>query len=88
MSFRVTYIGATWCKVCVIVKPEIEKMTAGFGVPLTVLDADDDGADVSKVPTLRVYKDDVLYKEIVTGHVSALRHELESGKGICVDAHF
>jgi hypothetical protein len=88
MSFRVTYIGASWCKVCVIVKPDIEKITAGFNVPLTILDADDDGVEVTKVPTVRLYKDDRLVKEIVTGHVGALRLELESGKGISMVEDF
>jgi hypothetical protein len=75
MSIRVTYIGASWCKVCVTVKPEIEKITGGFSIPLTVLDVDD-GVDIKKVPTVRIYKDDVLVKEIVTGHVAALMETL------------
>jgi len=88
MSIRVTYIGASWCKVCVTVKPEVEKITSGFSVPLTVQDADDDGIEVTKVPTVRVYKDDVLVKEIVTGHVAALRSELEAGKGLSLVEDF
>jgi hypothetical protein len=88
MSIRVTYIGASWCKVCVTVKPEIEKITTGFSVPLTVMDADDEGVEVTKVPTLRLYKDDVLMKEIVTGHVAALRSELESSKGVAIVEDF
>lgn len=83
-----TYIGATWCKVCHVVKPEIEKVVTGFSVPLTVLDADDDGVDVTKVPTVRLYKDDVLIKEIVTGHVASLKAELESGKGVVISEDF
>lgn len=84
MSIRVTYIGASWCKVCVTVKPEVEKITTGFSVPLTVMNADDDGVEVTKVPTVRVYKDDVLLKEIVTGHVAALRSELEAGVKVTI----
>jgi hypothetical protein len=88
MSIRVTYIGASWCKVCVTVKPEVEKITTGFSVPLTVMDADDEGVEVTKVPTLRLYKDDVLTKEIVTGHVAALRSELEASKGLAIVEDF
>lgn len=75
MSIRITYIGASWCKVCVTVKPEVEKITGGFNIPLTVLDVDD-GVDIKKVPTVRIYRDDVLVKEIVTGHVAALMETL------------
>ena len=88
MSYSVTYIGATWCKVCVTVKPEIEKITKGFSVPLSLLDVDDDGVEVSKVPTVRLYKDSVLVKEIVTGHAALLRSELESIKGVQISDEF
>ena len=75
MSIRVTYVGASWCKVCVKVKPEVEKITGGFAIPLSVVDVGDD-CDVKMVPTVRIYKDEVLVKEIVTGHVAALLETL------------
>jgi thiol-disulfide isomerase/thioredoxin len=88
MSFRVTYIGATWCKVCFVVKPMIEMVTNKFNVELTVMDADDNGVEVTRVPTVRVYKDDVLVKEIVTMHVDTLRKELEAGVGLAISEDF
>ena len=88
MSLSVKYIGASWCKVCVTVKPDIEKICTGFNVPLTLLNADDDGVDVTKVPTVRLYLGDEMVKEIVTGHSMSLRSELSARKGVSTDADF
>lgn len=88
MSYSVTYIGASWCKVCVDVKPEVEKLCTGFNVPLLLQDADDDGVSVKKVPTVRFYKDGVLVEEITTGHVIALRTHLTENKGLAVVEDF
>lgn len=88
MSLSVKYIGASWCKVCVTVKPDIEKICTGFNVPLTVLNADDDGVEVTKVPTVRLYLGEELVKEIVTGHSTSLRSELSIRKGVSTDADF
>ena len=88
MSLSVKYIGASWCKVCVIVKPDIEKICTGFNVPLTILNADDDGVDVTKVPTVRLYLGEEMVKEIVTSHSMALRSELSVRKGVSTDADF
>jgi len=82
MSYSVIYIGASWCKVCVDVKPEVEKLCKGFNVPLLLQDADDDGVLVKKVPTVQFYKDGVLVEEITTGHVTALRSQLNEKKGL------
>lgn len=88
MSVSVTYIGASWCKVCVEVKPEVEKICLGFNVPLSVQDADEEGVNVKKVPTLRLYKDGSLLQEITTGHIMALRAELINLKGLAVTEDF
>jgi len=88
MSLSVQYIGASWCKVCVTVKPDVEKICTGFNVPLAILDADEDAVEVSKVPTLRLYLGPTMVKEITTGHVVALRAELEGRKGLILDSDF
>jgi len=88
MSFRVTYIGATWCKVCFVVKPMIERITNKFNVELTVMDADDSGVEVTRVPTVRVYKDDILVNEITTMHAVTLQKELEAGIGLTLSKDF
>jgi thiol-disulfide isomerase/thioredoxin len=89
MSLRVDYIGAKWCKVCVTVKPAIEKMAKDFGVTLALYDADDMGDDSpSKVPTVRLFKDDVLVREIVTKHIDSLQDLLTVEKGLVMNDEF
>jgi thiol-disulfide isomerase/thioredoxin len=79
MALRIDYIGASWCKVCIVVKPEVELIARSFNVPISVMDADEIEDDsVTKVPTLRVYKDDKLVSEIVTKHVDSLKALLQT----------
>jgi thiol-disulfide isomerase/thioredoxin len=79
MALRIDYIGASWCKVCIVVKPELELIARSFNVPISVMDADEIEDDsLTKVPTLRVYKDDKLVSEIVTKHVDSLKALLQT----------
>uniref|UniRef100_A0A6C0L0B9 Thioredoxin domain-containing protein n=1 Tax=viral metagenome TaxID=1070528 RepID=A0A6C0L0B9_9ZZZZ len=79
MALRIDYIGASWCKVCIVVKPELELIARSFNVPISVMDADEIEDDsVTKVPTLRVFKDDKLVLEIVTKHVDGLKSLLQT----------
>ena len=84
MALRIDYIGATWCKVCVVVKPGIENLAKSFDVPLTVLDAADmdDDDEVLKVPTVRVWLDDKKVSEITTKHIDELKTLLIEKKGL------
>ena len=89
MSYRVDYIGATWCKVCITVKPEVEKLAKEYEATLNLLDVDNDQLDdIKKVPTVRLYKDDVLVKEIITEHVKSLTKELALTKKVELDKDF
>jgi len=89
MSYRVDYIGATWCKVCHTVLPEIQKLLNLYDISLKTYDVDVDKIeDVSKVPTVRLYKDDVLVKTITTEHVKTLRTELALTQSVKLDADF
>lgn len=89
MSYRVDYIGATWCKVCKTVKPEIERLSKEYDITVKLMDVDEDQLeDIKKVPTVRLYKDDVLVKEIVTEHVKGLNTELALTKGVKLDEDF
>ena len=86
---RIDYIGATWCKVCVTVKPAVEKLAHDFGVSVKILDVDElDDESVSKVPTLRVYDGEEKISEIVTKHVEALRELLSSKKPVAISDDF
>ena len=84
MALRIDYIGATWCKVCVTVKPGVENLAKSFNVPLTVLDAADmeEGHEVLKVPTVRVWLDDKKVSEITTKHIDELKSLLIGMKGL------
>ena len=90
MALRIDYIGATWCKVCVVVKPGIENLAKSFNVPLTVLDAADmeEGDEVLKVPTVRVWLDDKKVSEITTKHIDELKTLLIEKKGLIATDDF
>jgi thiol-disulfide isomerase/thioredoxin len=86
---RIDYIGAKWCKICVTVKPAIEKIARDFGVEVTILDLDELGDEtITKVPTLRVWEGEVKVSEIVTKHVDALRELLVVKKGVTITEDF
>ena len=86
---RIDYIGAKWCKVCVTVKPEVERIARDFGVEVAILDLDELGDEtITKVPTLRVWEGETKVSEIVTKHVDALRELLVAKKGVTITDDF
>ena len=93
MSYSIEYYGATWCKVCVTVKPVIETMAKDFAVKFTEYDIDElEGdervANIKKVPTVRVYKGNELIQEIVTAHASTVKDTLASVKTVVITDDF
>ena len=57
---QLTYIGATWCKTCKTITPQITELCKKFSVQLKILDYDkdleeEDKARVTKVPTIWIY---------------------------------
>jgi len=65
MAVSVTYIGATWCKTCKTIKPQIEATCKKFKIPLEVKDYDEDcteedKTEIKKVPTIRIRKADTI----------------------------
>jgi len=91
---RIDYIGASWCKVCTIVKPAVVQIAKDFGVELVLLDADtlDEADAVSKVPTLRVYKNTgtgpTEVVQIVTAHLEALKNILTAHAKVVISDEF
>jgi thiol-disulfide isomerase/thioredoxin len=86
---RVDYIGAKWCKVCVTVKPDVERICRDFGVEVRILDVDELEDDtITKVPTLRVFEGDEKVGEIVTKHADGLRELLLTKKGVAITEDF
>lgn len=86
---RVDYIGASWCKVCVTVKPDVERICRDFGVEVRILDVDQlEDETITKVPTLRVFEGDEKVGEIVTKQAEGLRELLTAKKGVAITDDF
>jgi thiol-disulfide isomerase/thioredoxin len=89
MALRVDYIGATWCKVCHTIKPAIEKICRDFGIDIATYDADELGDNSpSKVPTVRLFKNDLLIVEITTKHIDNLTNAITVEKGLVLNEEF
>ncbi len=59
---EIVYIGASWCSTCKVIKPKTLELGKLYGIPVRELDYDDDLTDeekehVTKVPTLRIVRD-------------------------------
>ncbi len=93
MGERVEYYGATWCKVCVEIKPALSKLCSDLGIPFIEYDIDDwEGdervADIKKVPTVRVYRNDMKIDEITTNHINAMKTVLSKFKTVVLTDDF
>ena len=88
----VTYIGATWCKVCTKVKPAVEELAQLFSVQLQIQDLDElsekDKEDVVKVPTVRIHKDGVQVALYSTNQAESMEKWLRSNVPLATDAEF
>jgi thiol-disulfide isomerase/thioredoxin len=89
-GLRIDYIGATWCKVCVDVKPAIEKLSKDFTVACNFLDLDtmENNEHITKVPTVIVYDGDKVIHTIITKHVDSLKTVLTERKGVVISDYF
>ena len=76
MSYRIEYIGASWCGPCRTVKPLVTVLAHKFACSLEEHDYDEleeeAKANVSKLPTVRVWESGELQTEIVTRHAELL----------------
>lgn len=89
----IEYYGATWCKVCKDIKPDIEKLSSDFGIPFIEYDIDDLEGDervtnIKKVPTIRIYQDNVMIEEITTKHVDSIKNTILSIKKVIITDDF
>lgn len=87
---EVIYIGAAWCSTCKVIKPKTETLCAKFGVPLKVLDYDNDLEDdekeaITKVPTLQIKKDGVLVETYNVNQVASLEAYLTANVTLTTD---
>jgi len=76
-SVELTYIGASWCSTCKIIKPALEQLCKKFSVPMKVLDYDKDLMDeeqakVTKVPTVRIFQAETMVVEFNVKQVASV----------------
>jgi len=76
-SVELTYIGASWCSTCKIIKPSLEQLCKKFSVPMKVLDYDNDLTDdeqaiVTKVPTVRIFQAETMVVEFNVKQVASV----------------
>jgi hypothetical protein len=93
MNVFIEYYGAKWCKVCVDVKPALQQLASDFGVECKVYDIDDlEGdervANIKKVPTVRIYRDNELLETIITKHIDNVKVTLSTVKKVVLTEDF
>ncbi len=86
----IKYVGASWCKPCKIVKPDVEKLCERFKISLTIQDYDDDltekeQGEIIKLPSIFIYDESGLVKTIISNHIEYLTEFLTSAFGISKD---
>jgi len=89
----IKYVGASWCKPCKIVKPDVEKLCERFKVSLIILDYDDDlsekeQSEIIKLPSIFIYDESGLVKTIISNHIEQLTEFLTCAFGITKDEDF
>ena len=92
MTIRIDYIGAAWCAPCRTVKPIITVLAYKFVCPVFEYDYDEleeeEQATVSKLPTVRIWKDSTLQEEITTNHAETLENWLRSNVRVNTEEDF
>lgn len=93
MGERVEYYGATWCKVCIEIKPALSKLCTDLGIrfveyDIDELEGDERVVDIKKVPTVRVFQKDVKIDEITTNHVNSIKTVLSKFKTVVLTDDF
>ena len=89
----IKYVGASWCRPCKIVKPEVEKLCSRFKINLTIKDFDEDlsekeQSEIIKLPSIFIYDECAIVKVIVTNHIEQLTNFLSDAFGISKDEDF
>ncbi len=92
MSIRIEYIGATWCAPCRTTKPLISVLAYKFACRLDEYEYDEmeeeQRSTILKLPTVRIWKDSVLVKEITTQHADMLELWLRSNVRVNTNEDF
>lgn len=76
MPIEVKYYGASWCAPCRIAKPSIQELCKKYGISLVIHDYDEleeeERGIITKLPTVQIWHDTNLEKEIISRHVETL----------------
>ena len=76
MTTEVKYYGASWCAPCHSAKPKIQELCKKCGISLSVYDYDEleeeERGTITKLPTVQIWQNKTLEKEIITQHVETL----------------
>jgi len=80
-TYHILYIGATWCRSCKVIQPQIEALAARYGVPVRVADLDSledvDKEMISKVPTIVTFINEKQSERIEKNHVATVTDWLQ-----------
>ena len=79
----IKYVGASWCKPCKVVKPDVIKLCERFKVSLTIKDYDDDLTEkeqneITKLPSIFIYDEKTQVNLITTNHIEQLSEFLSA----------
>ena len=77
MSITITCIGAKWCSTCKTIRPAVEELAKRNSVAFFYVDYDADldeeeQKEITKVPTIRIFRDDVLVAEYNVSQVASV----------------
>ncbi len=88
----IKYVGASWCKPCQTVKPEVIHLCKKFNIELNLIDYDEmeeeDQPSIKKLPSIFLYDEKKEIKVITTNHVEALTTFLIEAFGVSRDEDF
>jgi thiol-disulfide isomerase/thioredoxin len=72
---EIHYIGASWCAPCRTIKPQMIELCKKYSVPLKIYDLETDleaseVEKITKIPTVRIYKEGTMIAEHTTAQVA------------------
>jgi thiol-disulfide isomerase/thioredoxin len=89
---KIKYYGAEWCGPCKKVKPEIKGLCAKYVIQFEEYDYDalepEESEKITKLPTIQIWKDNTLQKEITTSHVAQVEVWIQMNVRVIPDDDF
>lgn len=90
----VAFFTASWCRACSPVKAQLPDLLEGYGLPLTIFDADDPEndpevlglPDISALPTIVMGKDAEIRAVMATSNIPDIHTAILTAFPNCTDA--